>query len=277
MKKELKDLTVREIITGEVMVITKELYQNTTTEEVLEFLNKKEDNKIKVCNHTKDGKFSLIEDGDAVICTECFTSFKLMDKFDSNRVRNCLESAKCYYIGANENTLNIIQSLIDECKCKGSLLVSKQTLAENIFKVSLNIFNSYQKAPEIKLINPLTTTDNIENIPGINFEPKIERDKNKCRHFKNNKFSLIGKRNKVICPECGAKFELLETFEKDKIYDVLHSIKTFYIDLPESYLEQIASWLNNIENLNKLDIDKIKKIHELSISNFKKYEKILYI
>jgi ribosomal protein S27E len=93
----------------------------------------------------------------------------------------------------------------------------------------------------------------------------------KCTHKDNGKIALLDNADgSVTCSICGETFQLIDwdqnqILEATKMFtNILQSIKTYYLDIPESYVDQYFKMLPLIE--------KVPKFYETAIMNFKKYE-----
>jgi len=99
----------------------------------------------------------------------------------------------------------------------------------------------------------------------------IEITRSLCTHKDNGKIALIDNQDgSVTCTICGAKFKLVdwEVVQVQEVtnmfIDVLQSIKTYYLDIPESYVTEYFKMIPLLE--------KVPKFFELAYHNFKKYE-----
>lgn len=92
-----------------------------------------------------------------------------------------------------------------------------------------------------------------------------------CSHKHNGKFSILENGDgSVTCSVCGATFFLLDKDQGEiqeitrRFIDVLQSIKTYYLDIPENYITDYFKMIPLLE--------KVPKFYELALHNFKKYE-----
>jgi len=101
----------------------------------------------------------------------------------------------------------------------------------------------------------------------------IETVKCQCthKHKHSNTFALMpNPDDTVTCSICGATFRLLidETLDVDEavrnIEDIIQSIKTIYLDLPNDYAQHIPQVLPWIR--------KLPQLYKIGYGNFRKYE-----
>lgn len=99
----------------------------------------------------------------------------------------------------------------------------------------------------------------------------IEITRSLCTHKDNGKIALMDNNDgTVTCSVCGARFKLID-WELPQVQevtnmfiDVLQSIKTYFLDIPESYVTEYFKMIPLLE--------KVPKFFELAFHNFKKYE-----
>lgn len=92
-----------------------------------------------------------------------------------------------------------------------------------------------------------------------------------CTHKENGNIVLIDNNDgTVTCPICGATFSIM-TVDQDQVqdatkvvFDVLQTIKTMYLDIPEDVATQYFQILPLLE--------KMPKLYQIAMSNFNKYD-----
>lgn len=100
--------------------------------------------------------------------------------------------------------------------------------------------------------------------------PPEELLRAQCTHKKDGKIALLDNGDgTVTCQVCGARFQLLD-LEPQQVADIanmyvntLQSIKTYYLDMPEQFVE----FFKNIPF-----VEKTPKLYEIATSNFRQYE-----
>ena len=99
----------------------------------------------------------------------------------------------------------------------------------------------------------------------------IEITRSLCTHKDNGKIAVLDNGDgTVTCSVCGARFKLVdwETTQVQEatnmFLDILQSIKTYYLDIPESYVTEYFKMIPLLE--------KVPKFFELALHNFRKYE-----
>lgn len=133
----------------------------------------------------------------------------------------------------------------------------------------------YGQFAQAKMTQPLTPEQMRElRSTGSGFSLKVdpvEILRSHCTHKDNGNIALMKNPDgSSTCTVCGATFNLVdkETIEIEDItravIDILQSIKTYYLDIPENY---VKDYFNMIPYLEKLP-----KFYEVAIHNFAKYE-----
>ena len=135
----------------------------------------------------------------------------------------------------------------------------------------------YNPQPQARMTQPLTP----EQIKMLrNQTPAFTLDvsdedmlRSRCTHKTlDGKFATIlnnDAEGTVTCSICGANFGLLEVPKESAeaavrlIVDLLQSIKTYYVDMPDSVAIQFFQMIPFIE--------KIPKLYEIALNNFNKY------
>ena len=133
----------------------------------------------------------------------------------------------------------------------------------------------YGQFAQAKMTQPLTPEQMRElRSTGSGFSLKVdpvEILRSHCTHKDNGNIALTRNADGTsTCTVCGATFNLVdkERIEIEDItravIDVLQSIKTYYLDIPENY---VKDYFNMIPYLEKLP-----QFYEVAIHNFAKYE-----
>ena len=133
----------------------------------------------------------------------------------------------------------------------------------------------YGQFPQAKMTQPLTPEQMRElRSTGSGFSLKvdpIEILRSHCTHKDNGNTALVKNADgSSTCTVCGATFNLLDKEVEEvaeitrAVLDVLQSIKTYYLDIPENY---VKDYFNMIPYLEKLP-----KFFEVALHNFSKYE-----
>ncbi len=135
----------------------------------------------------------------------------------------------------------------------------------------------YQPVPQARMTQPLT----VEQIKLLrNQTPAFTLDvseedmlRSRCTHKTlDGKFAIIHNNDAegtVTCSICGAQFSLMEAPKESAeaavrlIVDLLQSIKTYYVDMPDSVAIQFFQMIPFIE--------KVPKLYEIALNNFNKY------
>ena len=135
----------------------------------------------------------------------------------------------------------------------------------------------YQPQPQARMTQPLT----VEQIKLLrNQTPAFTLDvseedmlRSRCTHKTlDGKFAIIHNNDAegtVTCSICGAQFSLMEVPKESAdaavrlIVDLLQSIKTYYVDMPDSVAIQFFQMIPFIE--------KVPKLYEIALNNFNKY------
>jgi len=136
----------------------------------------------------------------------------------------------------------------------------------------------YAPQPQARMTQPLT----VEQIKLLrNQTPAFTLDvseedmlRSRCTHKTlDGKFATVlnnDAEGTVTCSICGAKFSLMEVAKESAeeavriIVDLLQSIKTYYVDMPDSVAIQFFQMIPFIE--------KIPKLYEIALNNFNKYD-----
>jgi len=136
----------------------------------------------------------------------------------------------------------------------------------------------YAVQPQARMTQPLT----VEQIKLLrNQTPAFTLDvsdedmlRSRCTHKTlDGKFATVlnnDPEGTVTCSICGAKFSLMEVAKESAeeavriIIDLLQSIKTYYVDMPDSVAIQFFQMIPFIE--------KIPKLYEIALNNFNKYD-----
>lgn len=99
----------------------------------------------------------------------------------------------------------------------------------------------------------------------------IDLLKSYCTHKNNGAIVLQQTADgKVFCPICGETFNLVDASEEavqgivSDINDVMQTVKTYYVDMPE---QTIMHYFQMMPLINKLP-----KLYELALKNFNEYE-----
>lgn len=133
----------------------------------------------------------------------------------------------------------------------------------------------YGQFPQAKMTQPLTPEQMRElRSTGSGFSLKVdpvEILRSHCTHKDNGNIALVKNADgSSTCTVCGATFNLLDKDIEEvaeitrAVLDVLQSIKTYYLDIPENY---VKDYFNMIPYLEKLP-----KFYEVALHNFAKYE-----
>lgn len=133
----------------------------------------------------------------------------------------------------------------------------------------------YGQFPQAKMTQPLTPEQMRElRSTGSGFSLKVdpvEVLRSHCTHKDNGNIALVKNADgSSTCTVCGATFNLLDKDIEEvaeitrAVLDVLQSIKTYYLDIPENY---VKDYFNMIPYLEKLP-----KFYEVALHNFAKYE-----
>ena len=133
----------------------------------------------------------------------------------------------------------------------------------------------YQQIPQARCTQPLTA-EQIKQLknkaPAFTLQADpIDIMKSICTHKENGNFTLMDNGDgTVTCSICGETFSLLDISKEDvetatnTVKDVLQSIKTYYLDIPE---ETAKNYFPIIPL-----IDKIPQLYMIAMNNFKKYD-----
>lgn len=133
----------------------------------------------------------------------------------------------------------------------------------------------YGQFAQAKMTQPLTPEQMKElRSTGSGFSLKVdpvEILRSHCTHKDNGNIALTRNNDgSSTCTVCGATFNLVdkEPIEIEEItkavLDVLQSIKTYYVDIPENYVKDYFTIIPYLE--------KLPKFYEVAIHNFAKYE-----
>lgn len=133
----------------------------------------------------------------------------------------------------------------------------------------------YGQFAQAKMTQPLTPEQMRElRSTGSGFSLKVdpvEILRSHCTHKENGNIALTRNGDgSSTCTVCGATFNLVdkEPIEIEEItkavLDVLQSIKTYYVDIPENYVKDYFTIIPYLE--------KLPKFYEVAIHNFAKYE-----
>ncbi len=136
----------------------------------------------------------------------------------------------------------------------------------------------YTAAPQPRMTQPLTVEEIKalrNNAPAFTLEVSAEdMMRAKCTHKTlDGKFAVVNNNDaegSVTCSICGARFILSDAPAEnvqtatDLIIDILQTIKTNYVDIPEAIAVQFFQMLPFIE--------KIPKLYQIAADNFNKYE-----
>lgn len=133
----------------------------------------------------------------------------------------------------------------------------------------------YGQFPTAKMTQPLTPEQIRElRSTGSGFSLKvdpIEILRSHCTHKDNGNIALIKNPDgSSTCSVCGETFNLVDKDIEDvkavvnAVIDILQSVKTYYLDIPENY---VKDYFNMIPYLEKLP-----KFFEVALHNFTKYE-----
>lgn len=133
----------------------------------------------------------------------------------------------------------------------------------------------YGQFPTAKMTQPLTPEQIRElRSTGSGFSLKvdpIEILRSHCTHKDNGNIALMKNGDgSSTCTICGAKFNLVDKDIEEvqavvqAVIDILQSVKTYYLDIPENY---VKDYFNMIPYLEKLP-----QFFEVALHNFAKYE-----
>lgn len=133
----------------------------------------------------------------------------------------------------------------------------------------------YAQMPQAKMVQPLTEEQMKQlqnNNTAFNLQvPEIEFIASACTHKKNGQIVLMPNGDgTATCPICHKTFNLLDIDPVEvqqitaNIIDVLQSIKTYFVDMPESYAVEYFRMLPLLE--------KLPEFYKLAIANFRRYE-----
>lgn len=134
---------------------------------------------------------------------------------------------------------------------------------------------NYGQFPTAKMTQPLTPEQIRElRSTGSGFSLKvdpIEILRSHCTHKDNGNIALVKNGDgSSTCSICGATFNLVDKDIEEvqavvqAVIDILQSVKTYYLDIPENY---VKDYFNMIPYLEKLP-----KFFEVALHNFAKYE-----
>lgn len=136
------------------------------------------------------------------------------------------------------------------------------------------MYNAPQKTP--RFTNPLTEEDKKSLRNDAKFSLYVsDKDMKRaiCTHKDGNQISL--KENAdgtVTCWICGETFRMVDAGENEvkavttDFVDVLNSIKTYYLDIPEGVVREFFQMIPFIE--------KTPEMYDLALKNFKSYEMV---
>lgn len=134
----------------------------------------------------------------------------------------------------------------------------------------------YGQFQTAKMVQPLTPEQikQLKSSGGNGFNLKVDEIeflRARCTHKENGNIALIRNNDGTsTCPICGARFTLLDKDAEEvrditsMIIDVLQSVKTFYLDIPENYVLEYFNMLPYLE--------KLPQFYDVAIHNFAKYE-----
>lgn len=133
----------------------------------------------------------------------------------------------------------------------------------------------YGNIPTSKMTQPLSQ-EQIKTLrrTGNGFSlqiDEIEFVRAQCTHKEGGKIVLLENPDGTsTCTICGATFRLIDT-TRDEVQgiiqaaiDVLQSIKTYYLDIPESYVANVMQIIPLLE--------KVPGLYEVALHNFAKYD-----
>lgn len=133
----------------------------------------------------------------------------------------------------------------------------------------------YNQMPHAKMTQVLTP-EQIKSLKAtgsqfnLHVEP-IEFTRALCTHKENGKIALIENNDgSVTCSVCGSTFNLVDYTPEQVIEattmftNILQTIKTYYLDIPESYVNEYFRMVPLLE--------KVPKFYDTALQNFKKYE-----
>ena len=135
----------------------------------------------------------------------------------------------------------------------------------------------YAQQPQARMTQPLT----VEEIKRLrNQTPAFtmmvsDEDmlRSRCTHKVDGKFATVlnnDAEGTVTCSICGAKFGLIEVPKESAetavriLIDLLQSIKTYYVNMPENVAIEFFQMIPFIE--------KIPKLYEIALNDFNKYD-----
>ena len=133
----------------------------------------------------------------------------------------------------------------------------------------------YGQFASAKMTQPLTPEEIRElRSTGSGFSLKVEPIeiiRSHCTHKDNGNIALVKNGDGTsTCSICGATFHLVDKDPEEvkaivgAVIDILQSVKTYYLDIPENY---VTDYFNMIPFLEKLP-----KFFEVALNNFAKYE-----
>lgn len=134
---------------------------------------------------------------------------------------------------------------------------------------------NYGQFPTAKMTQPLTPEQIRElRSTGSGFSLKVDQLeilRSHCTHKDNGNIALTRNGDgSSTCTVCGATFNLIDKDVEEvkaivaAVIDILQSVKTYYLDIPENY---VKDYFNMIPYLEKLP-----KFFEVALHNFNKYE-----
>lgn len=134
---------------------------------------------------------------------------------------------------------------------------------------------NYGQFPTAKMTQPLTPEQIRElRSTGSGFSLKVDQIeilRSHCTHKDNGNIALVKNADgSSTCTVCGETFNLVDKDVEEvkaivnAVIDILQSVKTYYLDIPENY---VKDYFNMIPYLEKLP-----KFFEVALHNFTKYE-----
>lgn len=135
--------------------------------------------------------------------------------------------------------------------------------------------NVYQPIPQAKMTQVLTEEEIKElrrNGSGFSLNiPAVEFTRAKCTHKDHGQFALVDNGDGTqTCTICGERFQVAEYGPEDaqqvvqQVLDLFQSTKLFYLNMPESYIENITQIIPILKQLPEL--------YKIAINDFNKYE-----
>lgn len=133
----------------------------------------------------------------------------------------------------------------------------------------------YAQRPVAKMTQTLTPEQikKLKNTGGT-FDLQVSQTdmlKAICTHKENGNIVLVENNDgTVTCPICGATFTVMAVEQEQVqdatrvVFDVLQTIKTMYLDIPEDVATQYFQLLPLLE--------KMPKLYQIAMSNFNKYD-----